>query len=110
MDSTSLSAVWACSEWTSIVSSGQPVHPTMDVEWKLFFTKQLPPALQLFMMEVFHYKLCVQSRMVVMTQSDMCPVCGQVETAEHAFCVCQFHQVLFRLIERIFPLSRPEEG
>ena len=67
-----------------------------------FFTKQLPPALQLFMMEVFHYKLRVHSRMVTMTESDRCPVCGQVETVEHAFCGCQFHQLLFRLVKRIF--------
>ena len=76
LDSTSLWAMWVRPEWTSIVSSGRPVHPTMDVEWKLFFTKQLPPQLQLFIMEVFHYKLSVQSRLVTMTEPDKCPICG----------------------------------
>ena len=102
LSSTSLSVVWARSEWTSLVSSSLPPHPTMDVEWKLFFTKLLPPVLRLFMMEVFHCKLRVNSRMVTLTESEKCPVCGRVETVDRAFCGCKFHLLLFRLIEGIF--------
>ena len=62
------------------------------------------------MMEIFHYKLCVQSRMVTMTESDMCPIRGHVKTVEHTFCGYHFHQLLFWLVEKNFsPLPYKRE-
>ena len=69
----------------------------MNMEWKVFFSKHLRLALQLFMMGVFHYKLCVQSRMLTMTESDMCPVCGQVEIVEHALLQLSISPLTFQV-------------
>ena len=61
------------------------------------------------MMEVFHYKLCSESCMVAMTESDTRPVWGQFKIVEHAFCGGRFHRLSFRLVERIFS-SIPYKG
>ena len=61
-----------------------PIHPTLEVEWNLLFEKQLPQALQLFMMQAFHCKMRVNSRMLTLTKSDRCPVCSHVESVDFA--------------------------
>ena len=104
MDCVNLAFISAKSQWAGVVSSGVSIYPSLDVEGKPFFSKTLPPALHLFLMEVFHLQLCVRGRMVSFVHADKCPICGQVGTVFHAIVECKHRQLISDLITGSFAL------
>ena len=70
--------------------------------WGLFWRAKFFPSLHGFVDHALWKKLRVAERLSSWTHDPSCPLCGSVETLDHALGGCLFHKVIFAVLKRIW--------
>ena len=70
--------------------------------WGLFWRARIFPSLHDFVYHALWRKPRVVERLSSWTQNSSCPLCGLVETLDHALGSCLFHKVAFGDLKKIW--------